>query len=263
LALTRGNSPDGNESSESNIEKEPQQKEQLMENSKEVEQVSTARGGLPLSQEEVVERSELAHLDRKVVEQPAPVAVIGDGEGEESTSGTTVAVETSGVERSEVSQSVADGWSDEATSTPPVSEFDFQHQVDFHAGTSSIGGHMASPLSGQNPLGPEALRVHLGISGMDEPISEQTDARPDAGNEWLPSADDIQRGEGKKSENLWSFVDFNAPEKTYALRFLIITEQETVAAVAQRLACSETELVQINHLTTGAVTAGQILQIPS
>lgn len=243
------------------------------ESSKGLEQVSAARGGSPVYQDEVVERSELTHLDRKVAEesvqetavtQPTDLAVKNDStdDGEVNTQ-SSKSSDQSEVVRKEVSKSADENWETDTVAAHAVSEFDFQYQVDFHEDTAHSQGQTPSLPSGQTPLGPEALRVHLEVDTGHQRMSEQSSVRFDEASELTDSSEEVRRGEGKKDEDLWSFVDFNSPEKIYTLRYVIITEEESLATVAQRLGCSEDEIVQLNQLTAETVTVGQVLQIPS
>lgn len=64
-------------------------------------------------------------------------------------------------------------------------------------------------------------------------------------------------------DGLWSFVDFNAPERAHTLRFIVVQEEETLDLLAARSECSKTELIRLNHLTSESLVSGQMLLTPN
>lgn len=76
--------------------------------------------------------------------------------------------------------------------------------------------------------------------------------------------DDADRGETvQTNESLWSFVDFNAPERAHTLRFVVVQEEESLELVAERIGCSRADLIRLNQLTQESVATGQMLMAPS
>jgi len=64
-------------------------------------------------------------------------------------------------------------------------------------------------------------------------------------------------------DGLWSFVDFNAPERAHTLRFIVVQEEETLELLAERCGYSKMELIRLNHLASETVVSGQMLLTPS
>jgi len=64
-------------------------------------------------------------------------------------------------------------------------------------------------------------------------------------------------------QNLWSFVDFNAPDRLQTLRFVIVMDEETLESLADRIGCTRSELIRVNKLTVETVTAGQCMLVPA
>jgi stage VI sporulation protein D len=64
------------------------------------------------------------------------------------------------------------------------------------------------------------------------------------------------------ASELWSFVDFNAPERYYTLRFVLVTEEETLDAVADRVGCTRSELLRYNQLSGDTLHPGQAIAVP-
>jgi hypothetical protein len=109
----------------------------------------------------------------------------------------------------------------------------------------------------------DRLRMEPGVAG-DEDLDARVDAEESAGERWSPETEQ-GRGESSKApvSDMWSFVDFSAPERTYTLRFAIVVEDESVDSLAERLGCSKQELLRLNRLSSEtALYAGQTLLIP-
>ncbi|WP_029420091.1 LysM peptidoglycan-binding domain-containing protein [Alicyclobacillus macrosporangiidus] len=171
------------------------------------------------------------------------------------------------------------GWTpDDGFLDRPWTEMEFEHQLppdDLHeaagagspvqeerfvpsrgfsdSGFQATAGFVQTPVSYGAP--PEAQSSPLAESPSAQsqsPVDARSDASgPDRG-EAVPTVDN----------SLWSFVDFNAPERTYTLRFAIVMEDESLESVAERLGVTTAELMRVNRLTSDTVYAGQCLLVP-
>lgn len=125
-----------------------------------------------------------------------------------------------------------------------VAEFDFQHQVD---------------LGDPNSLEEEAVRDSVGYQQNSWTHPEVVVSERHSSSDTTDIPDSIQGNE----RNMWSFVDFNQPETTYTLRYIIVTQEETIEDIAVRMQCSRDELIRVNHLGAEAmVHIGQSLMVP-
>ncbi|MCL6636808.1 MAG: LysM peptidoglycan-binding domain-containing protein [Alicyclobacillus sp.] len=133
-----------------------------------------------------------------------------------------------------------------------------------------VWGASAAAASAQLPsAGFQALvpgRGSMAAGGGTGTVAQPT-AEAAAGDLAAPAAvgEAASRSEGNHgpgASSLWSFVDFNAPETKYTLRFVIVMEEETLDMVAERLGCSKTDLMRVNHLATETVYPGQSLRVP-
>lgn len=66
---------------------------------------------------------------------------------------------------------------------------------------------------------------------------------------------------GMPSE-LWSFVDFNSPEQMYTLRYVIVSEEENLDSVADRIGVRKSDLLRANPIAEDIVHPGQTLAVP-
>lgn len=152
---------------------------------------------------------------------------------------------------------------------PSVAQFEFEHQLSTE--------ELSLPVEAQEPQ-----RAFVASRSFTEDGFRPTDGfaalRQDAVRHEAPpaSADALQIVQDEPvstipshtettglSHDLWSFVDFNAPDRLQTLRFVIVMEEETLESVADRVGCTRSELIRVNKLETESVTPGQCLQIPS
>ncbi|SFU89202.1 LysM peptidoglycan-binding domain-containing protein [Alicyclobacillus macrosporangiidus] len=171
------------------------------------------------------------------------------------------------------------GWTrDDGFLDRPWTEMEFEHQLqpdDLHeaagsgspapeerfvpsrgfsgGGFQATAGFVQTPASDAAPPGAPAsspVESHSahGLGAVDVPA----DASGADRGEVVPTVDN----------SLWSFVDFNAPERTYTLRFAIVMEDESLESVAERLGVTTAELMRVNRLTSDTVYAGQCLRVP-
>ncbi|MCL6517736.1 LysM peptidoglycan-binding domain-containing protein [Alicyclobacillus sp.] len=136
------------------------------------------------------------------------------------------------------------------------SEHGFQAAAGFVQTTGGAAANTAGSGAAAGPA-PSASR------GRDAAPSPGPDAGRAQETAYPEAADATGRSEQPAVDNhLWSFVDFNAPERTYTLRFAIVMEDETLESVAERLGVTKADLMRVNRLTSDTVYAGQCLRVP-
>ncbi|MFD1674977.1 hypothetical protein [Alicyclobacillus fodiniaquatilis] len=186
----------------------------------------------PTSPKETV-RQELANLDRYFV----PQSETEDAQNETNSFAAEPA------QRSE---------------TTPVASFEFEHQIDDeHAlgAETAVEDEQPADLRGDESWMPK-FTISGAVATEDTEESEAEAPSDEVRHEMPTSAESVTKSE------LWSFVDFNGPEPHYTLRYVVVMEDETLEAVADRCSCSTTELQRVNNWLDGQVTPGQALQIP-
>lgn len=127
-----------------------------------------------------------------------------------------------------------------------VVEFDFEHQLDL--GQPSVREPQAGGQSSPHAPARQSDGLEIVVGHQDRGIEVQGDE---------------PEGTEQLERNMWSFVDFDKPDTTYTLRYVIVTEAETVEQIAVREQCSRDELARLNQLATDAlVKPGQSLVLP-
>ena len=127
----------------------------------------------------------------------------------------------------------------------------------FHAASGFVASQVPSDLASPEEKG----------ANLDAPRAEVMDSsgevvtRTDSENE--AEVEDGNRGETVHPDSLWSFVDFNAPERAHTLRFVVVQEEETLELIAERIGCTRADLIRVNQLQQETVVAGQMLMAPS
>lgn len=112
---------------------------------------------------------------------------------------------------------------------------------------------------------PQQLPRDAASAGVESRSNATTDA--DEPDETVAEAVDVRdnelRGEvGVLKSELWSFVDFNAPERYCTLRYVLVLDDENLDTVADRVGCTRSDLMRANHLSADGVTSGQALFVP-
>ncbi|KPV43219.1 LysM peptidoglycan-binding domain-containing protein [Alicyclobacillus ferrooxydans] len=153
------------------------------------------------------------------------------------------------------------------------SEFEFQHQVDLKK----------VPLRAEEPPSDEtSAELQPAVQAKDESFVASRGFSEDgfqATSGFIPTvrvgaqaSDNEPDEETSPPENdqrsalvdtsLWSFVDFNAPDNYYTLRYVIVMDEESLGSVAERVGCSEGDLLRMNRINSDSVAAGQVLKAP-
>ena len=261
------------------------------------EVVSSARGGVP-----PVETEDVAEPPAEfVVQESEETARQGDARAEEPSAkdqladfdrvfGTPELIQdaaTSAVAKVEAGQLAASEGSltagEAISSAPEWAEFEFEHQLNL--------GETDSPAVGKVPVderfvpsrsfSSEGFRATNGFvnsavqsgdfaseyefsGGATEPVDSWSSKDPFASQQGANDDRDVDRLEGNaSSQSLWSFVDFNSPERAYTLRFVVVQEEETLEHVSERVGCLKSELLRLNYLHSETVVVGQMLLAPS
>ncbi|MBX5436578.1 MAG: LysM peptidoglycan-binding domain-containing protein [Alicyclobacillaceae bacterium] len=192
------------------------------------------------------------------------------------------------------------GWGQDgaADGAEPVT-FEFEHQMpadDVDQPAAPAGGpphgRVNEEFLASRSFTPEGFRAAAGFapvaaeSGAQEDAEGWTPTNDVGGDERRAQAPEVDRsaalrataevdesaavdatnedaGASPLQPRLWSFVDFNEPERYYTLRFAVVMDEETLDAVADRVDCSKAELMRVNRLTSEEVRPGQSLLIPS
>jgi hypothetical protein len=179
-------------------------------------------------------RGELANLDRFFVPEPTPKPEVDHD--------TTSAEKT------------------------PIASFEFEHQLDSeYEEQPPASAYELSQVEPDAFRGAESWVPRFSISAS-VPIEDQDEIGESAPEEAVDDAVS-ERGEvlseGVIKNDLWSFVDFNGPEPRHTLRYVIVMEEETLEAVADRCGCTPSELQRVNSWLNGQVEPGHALYIPS
>lgn len=142
----------------------------------------------------------------------------------------------------------------EERSNPPVASFEFEHQLEEEAAQNFV---TRTPDS-EDYRNDAAQMPKFSIAGA-------VDFAPAPKEEEVLDEEPL-RTEGTSSvtqNGLWSFVDFNGPEPRHTLRYVIVLEEETLEAVADRCGVLTSELQRVNPTLQGVVSPGQALYIPN
>lgn len=161
-----------------------------------------------------------------------------------------------------------------------IAQFDFENQLspeeileneqeEKNKSTSKVGrsGPEIS-FSASRSFTDEGFHAGSGFIAMEPsasvPLSEaeETEVRAEMTSMEPMTSHESQNTAQTFSDPLWSFVDFNAPEKKYTLRYVIVMEEETLETVAERIGCTMTELMRVNRMTVETVSPGQTLRVP-
>lgn len=131
-----------------------------------------------------------------------------------------------------------------------VVEFDFEHQL--HPGK----------LRDMEASGEDAQQR---VDDLDSAVREGDTVSPqDETSVVMRAADEDDEPESAViSSELWSFVDFNAPEQFYTLRFVIASEEENLDSLADRMGIEKSELLRANTVEGDVVHPGQVLAVPA
>lgn len=243
---------------------------------KAAEKLSEARGGQRPDNDESTVTEQLADFDRVFDGSETPA-----GGSEETASNAPPA-----------HSPYAD--SAEGSDEPTWAEFEFEHQLStadeasqntnplhkdeqfvpsrsfsvegFHAASGFVPSDATDAAKTEEAEGAAEARSVQQVGQSDAVIAESPLRTADVtGDESeLTEIQDENRGDGVlQTDSLWSFVDFNAPERAHTLRFVVVQEEETLALVAERVACSKTDLIRVNELRQETVEAGQLLMVPA
>ncbi|WDL96980.1 LysM peptidoglycan-binding domain-containing protein [Alicyclobacillus sp. ALC3] len=142
-----------------------------------------------------------------------------------------------------------------------VVEFDFEHQV--------------SPRELHDAYTPRETAEAAYRGGATEAVGDEPDSAEveDGGATELSEAEatslimrgspDEENSDGNViSSELWSFVDFNSPEHFYTLRYVIVSEEENLASIADRVGVLKSDLMRANEISEEVVQPGQALAVP-
>lgn len=153
----------------------------------------------------------------------------------------------------------------------PVAEFEFEHQISSSELLAeppmrpSDGAFVASRSFSEDGFhATSGFAPNVTVSSQATYRGENTDERPS----WYDNAGTADGDMPYLSEmspvdtSLWSFVDLSVPDRYYTLRFAIVMDEETLDAVSERLACTKTDLIRVNRLSSETVIPGQTLKIP-
>jgi LysM repeat protein len=241
-----------------------------------VERVSEARGGV----------DESTHA----TQEPVPVRDAAQQESVNRTpTNASVREELLALDRHVRTESM----SDEPTSSPgdekhapltagvssvddaaETSEFEFAHQVDLSkvpvreprppesghvreqsgevTGEESFVASRSFSENGFQATAGFVPTVHVGAQAEDSLDEEETVDDSAQESNLVRTVD----------TSLWSFVDFNAPDNYYTLRYVIVMDEESLPSLAARVGCSEGDLMRANRLTGESVEPGQVLKVP-
>jgi hypothetical protein len=151
-----------------------------------------------------------------------------------------------------------------------VAEFEFEHQlspeemIQFEE-TPPAPKAMDETFVASRSFLDEGFHAAAGFARPRQPAELNHAAREDT----LPvmsgdveSEEEVRNEQTTPGDSLWSFVDFNAPERKRTLRYIIVMEEETLETVAERLHCTKSELVRVNKMEVESIEPGQILLVP-
>ncbi len=143
-----------------------------------------------------------------------------------------------------------------------VVEFDFEHQVSARELHDAYTPREAAEAAYRGDT--------TDAVGADETDGAEVDhgIEPELGEAEATSV--IMRGSpGEEnsdgnviSSELWSFVDFNSPEHFYTLRYVIVSEEENLESIADRVGVLKSDLMRANEISEEVVHPGQTLAIP-
>lgn len=204
-------------------------------------------------------QNDLAHFDRAMDGQ----SVRSSGVGESSDSDESLAAELYELPRE------------------PLITFEFEHQMSGVAAENESNSMVpepaqpAIPFSAARSFSDEGFAPHVGFVDVAEPRGGYRDgsqavvqrAQPSVAAGASTPAEPQPVPQGDRSDavdsKLWAFVDFNAPERAYTLRYVVVMEEESIHAVADRVGCHAADLMAVNHLVTEEVFVGQTLRLPA
>lgn len=141
-----------------------------------------------------------------------------------------------------------------------VVEFDFEHQVSPQ--------ELRDALLHEEPVGDSAKGEFRARGASEdgesaeltEPVEETADEGTNVIMRGSAAEDD---GEGNViSSELWSFVDFNSPEQSYTMRYVIVSEEENLESIADRVGVLKSDLLRANQISEEVVHPGQALAVP-
>ncbi|MDQ0188294.1 LysM peptidoglycan-binding domain-containing protein [Alicyclobacillus cycloheptanicus] len=154
-----------------------------------------------------------------------------------------------------------------------IAAFDVEHQVsseELRSFTMTPEEAPSARAGGAYSGGDEAVTDTRAVSDGDAALLPVRDSAGDGAAEEAPaaganvvlSAAETGSDAAVAASELWSFVDFNAPERYYTLRFVLVTEEETLDAVADRVGCTRSELLRYNQLSGDTLHPGQAIAVP-
>jgi hypothetical protein len=149
-----------------------------------------------------------------------------------------------------------------------VAEFEFEHQlspeemIQFEEASPAPKAINETFVASRSFLD-EGFHAAAGFAHRsDETESENRGPNENEINEEDPTEDEVRSEAGTYTDSLWSFVDFNAPERKHTLRYIIVMEEETLETVAERIHCTKSELIRVNKLEVESIEPGQTLLVP-
>ena len=162
---------------------------------------------------------------------------------------------------------------------PQYPEFDFAHQISpdlIQESKTTPEAPGDVPFSAARSFSDTGFSPHTGFKadspasskdlGFDDrsmsPASEGKRNEASLDDSETTSEDVRAQDMEPSSDSLWAFVDFNQPERSYTLRYVIVMEEETLQSVADRVGCTKIDLMSVNGLTADEVFVGQSLRIP-
>ncbi len=165
--------------------------------------------------------------------------------------------------QSEPSQS----WEQPEQPQKPVASFEFQDQVsDLSTPAVGTGQTEFKPSKSFSDAGFRAAFERTveadndeAVPAADEAVEETVEVSETRGAE---AADDETRTVSVR-DNMWSFVDFDGPERTCTLRFVIVEHEASIDDLAEKYGCSKLELMRTNRISPETVVRpGQSLALP-
>lgn len=240
-----------------------------------VESVSEARGGVDESLEEAennressAKREDPGQMDS---ERPSAREELRTLDRYVQTDEAKVSDEPKSSGKEEVLSSSTESSADES---PETSEFEFEHQVDLskvpvRATNSNVDGNVSEP----SVKGPVEESFVASRSFSEDGFQATAGFIPtvNVGIQTGDTANTVVDADEREEESavmrtvdtsLWSFVDFNAPDNYYTLRYVIAMEEESLSSLAERVGCSEGDLMRTNRMTGDSIIAGQVLKVP-
>lgn len=155
----------------------------------------------------------------------------------------------------------------EVEPTKPVVSFEFEDQVsDLTAPAVTHGGAFVPSKSFtdggfraafEQPAEPASAYARSAQSDAEsyEPVTAE-DARSSEDGDTESRAVSIR-------DSMWSFVDFDGPEPTCTLRYVIVEQEASLGDLAEKYGCSKSELVRANRIEPETIVyPGQSLALP-